>query len=189
MSELKEQQKKKIKIVAIMGEAGSGKDSLLLRLIEKKGWNNIISCTTRPARNNEIPNLNYYFLTEEEFKEREKNNEMLETTYFNGWYYGTPLFVLNENAINVGVFNPAGIIKLLENEDIDVRVYRLKTSKTSRIIRQFKRENKPSKKEIARRFFADNKDFKNLPFKYTTLENETCLDLDYNTSYIWAEND
>ena len=59
---------KKYKIVALIGKAGSGKDTLLQNLIDdNKGWNEIISCTTRPPREGEKNGVNYYFLSDEEF--------------------------------------------------------------------------------------------------------------------------
>ena len=45
----------KKRIIAIMGEAGSGKDSLVEKLIKNKElFHKIIPCTTRPLRENEI---------------------------------------------------------------------------------------------------------------------------------------
>lgn len=44
-----------MKIVALMGEAGSGKDTILHRIMEKypSYFNEIISCTTRPPMQGE----------------------------------------------------------------------------------------------------------------------------------------
>lgn len=43
------------RIIAIMGEAGSGKDFLLEKLIKNKElFHKIIPCTTRPLRENEV---------------------------------------------------------------------------------------------------------------------------------------
>ena len=45
----------KKRIIAIIGEAGSGKDSLIEKLIKNKElFHKIIPCTTRPLRENEI---------------------------------------------------------------------------------------------------------------------------------------
>lgn len=59
---------KKYKIIALIGEAGSGKD-FLLRCARSKypNYNTIISCTTRPKRMGEVEGINYYYLTNEEF--------------------------------------------------------------------------------------------------------------------------
>ena len=44
------------KIVALIGEAGSGKDTIMQRILASSplAFNEIISCTTRPMREGEI---------------------------------------------------------------------------------------------------------------------------------------
>ena len=41
----------KYRVIALIGKAGSGKDTILKRIVSiEKNINEIISCTTRPAR-------------------------------------------------------------------------------------------------------------------------------------------
>lgn len=56
----------KYKIVAIMGKAGAGKDTLLRECLalDPNKLHEIISCTTRPPREGEREGVNYYYLTE-----------------------------------------------------------------------------------------------------------------------------
>lgn len=53
------------KIIALIGKAGSGKDTILKEILKQEPikYNEIISCTTRPKREGEIDGVNYYFLT------------------------------------------------------------------------------------------------------------------------------
>ena len=52
------------KIIAIMGEAGTGKDSLMQEILKlKPEFHEIISCTTRPMRQGEAEGVNYYYYT------------------------------------------------------------------------------------------------------------------------------
>ena len=44
--------------------------------------------------------------------------EMLETTCFRNWYYGTSIDALSEDKINIGVFKIQGIKNLLKDSDI-----------------------------------------------------------------------
>ena len=120
----------------------------------------IVSCTSRPKRENEIEGINYYYHTKESFENKVKNNEMLEYTYFNGWYYGTGLESVDEHKINIGVFNPRGIQKLsARREEIDLKVFLIDASDKTRLLRQLNRENNPNVKEIIRRFNTDEEDF------------------------------
>lgn len=57
---------KKIKIVALFGKSGAGKDTIQRELLEfMPDVHGIISCTTRPPREKEIDGKDYYFLTAE----------------------------------------------------------------------------------------------------------------------------
>ena len=127
----------KIKIVAIIGEAGCGKDTIMQEVLRMHDywWHEIISYTSRPPRDNEKDGVNYYFLSEPEFCDEILNDNMLEWTVFNNWYYGTGIKSINPNNINIGVFNPAGIKNLLKNENLDIKVYRITCSEKTRIIR------------------------------------------------------
>lgn len=169
------------KIIALIGKAGSGKDTLLRKLIENNpSFNEIISCTSRPKREGEKEGINYYYLTEQEFKEKEKQGEMLETSYFNNWFYGTPCSSLDKDKINIGVFNPDGIKSMRSKsieEGILYRIFYITTSSKMRLLRQLNREENPNVEEIIRRYNADEKDFKNLDFNYTVIENENYDDL------------
>lgn len=126
-----------MKIVALIGKAGSGKDTIMHNIISNhpNDFNEIISCTTRPPREGEINNINYHFLTIEEFTEKVLNGDMLEATEFNGWHYGTSRSSLSENKINIGVFNPAGIYCLMEDPSIELYVYYINATDKNRLLR------------------------------------------------------
>ena len=55
--------KEPIKIIALFGEAGVGKDALQNFILKKHpGYNKLISYTTRPKRDNETEGQDYYFI-------------------------------------------------------------------------------------------------------------------------------
>jgi len=148
----------KYKVLALVGPAGAGKDTICNEIVNNYKYNKIVSYTTRPARSNEIEGKDYYFVTKEEFD----NLDLLEYTIFKeNWYYGTSTESLKANTWNIGVFNPEGVNSLKQREDIDLLVWYVKAKDINRIKRQLLREKKPSIKEIIRRYFADKKDFKN----------------------------
>lgn len=80
------------KIVILTGKSGSGK-SLVARKLQKNGFKNIVTNTTRPPREGEKDGVNYYYLSDMEFKNRITNGEMIEyhkyNTEFGVWYYGS----------------------------------------------------------------------------------------------------
>lgn len=148
------------KIIAIMGEAGTGKDSLMQEILKlKPEFHEIISCTTRPKRQGEIEGVNYYYYTPEQFGDRVLHDEMLECTVFNDWFYGTSYDSVRSDCVNIGVFNPTGVESLLARPDVDVKVIRVVAEDKTRLIRQLNREEWPDVREIVRRFNADWMDF------------------------------
>ena len=173
------------KIIALIGESGSGKDTIMQRILTKNSnLNEIISCTTRPKREGEIEGVNYYYLTTEQFTNKVINNEMLESTCFNNWFYGTSYDSLKNDTLNIGVFNPTGIESLLHNKNVNVQVFYIKASDKNRLLRQLNRENEPNINEIIRRYKTDCKNFYNLNFNYIELKNNNSEDLNYNIKYI-----
>lgn len=84
---------------------------------------------------------------------------MFEYTCFNNWYYGTSKESLQKDKINIGVFNPEGIMDLARNAEVDLKIIYVSASPNKRLIRQFSREKHPDIKEIIRRFNTDTHDF------------------------------
>ena len=84
------------KLLVISGPSGVGKGTIVKHLVDmyelnKKKLYLSISCTTRSIREGEIDGVNYYFITEDEFKNKIKNGDLLEyNIYGTGKYYGTP---------------------------------------------------------------------------------------------------
>lgn len=173
-------------IIALIGEAGSGKDTIMQNILKKSplAFNEIISCTTRPMREGEAEGVNYYYLTPEAFAEKVINGEMLEATSFNDWFYGTSYDSLRSDVPNIGVFNPDGICAISGIPDINLTVYRISCSDKIRLLRQLNREEHPDVDEIVRRYKTDKEDFDELNFHYNTIENNDEEDLDLATYAI-----
>lgn len=149
----------KYKIIAICGKSASGKDTLLHMIMDNTTLHEIVSCTTRPPREGEVNGVNYFFMTIEEFAHKSDQGEMLEVSHFRDWHYGTSLNGLNPDKINVGVFNPEGIISLMKDNRVDLYVVLVQASNKCRLIRSLRREINPDVDEIIRRYLADKEDF------------------------------
>lgn len=167
-------------MIVLMGEAGAGKDSMMQAVLKKLAEKNhtadiheIVSCTSRPMREGEAHGINYYYYHPSEFEQKIINDEMLEFTRFNNWWYGTSYdSVRSDEVINIGVFNPAGVRQLLDRPDCNIIVYWIRTCDKNRMLRQLNREANPNVKEIIRRFDADYEDFKDIDFDYIEIINE-----------------
>ena len=150
----------KYKIIAICGKSASGKDTILQEIVRQfPDLHEIISCTTRPPRDYEINGVNYFFLNEEDFFDKIKNGEMLETSHFRDWYYGTSLAGCNKDKINIGVFNPDGIKSLMTNSNVELFVALITATDKVRMLRSLHREHNPDVDEIVRRYLTDKEDF------------------------------
>lgn len=178
----------KINIIAICGKSASGKDTILKKVSEAADCKPIVSCTTRPKREEEVDDVDYHFLTLDEFTKRTMSGDMLEATIFNNWCYGTSLKELDPDKVNIGVFNPEGIEILLEDPRVHLTIYYISTSDKIRLMRALMREKSPNVKEIIRRYATDEKDFSNFEsflFRYgIVLKNETRENLIENVRTI-----
>lgn len=82
---------KKGLLVVVSGPSGAGKGTICKKLLEKRDDLFLsVSATTRKPREGEENGVHYYFLSEQEFKDRIDNGGMLEHAVFCGNYYGTP---------------------------------------------------------------------------------------------------
>ncbi len=78
-------------LIILSSPSGAGKSTLAKRLME---WDDTlrfsVSATTRGPREGEVDGVDYFFLSEEEFKRQVADGEMLEHAYVFGNYYGSP---------------------------------------------------------------------------------------------------
>src|SRR3990167_4808005 len=78
------------RLITISGPSGVGKDALIEALLKRHpDWVVASSVTTRPKRRTENTGKRYYFVTDEDFNELEKKNELLEWEHVHTWRYGT----------------------------------------------------------------------------------------------------
>lgn len=78
-------------LLVISGPSGSGKGTVIKRLLEKRDdFVYSVSATTREPRAGERDGVNYYFIDREEFEGRIEAEMMLEFAEYCGNYYGTP---------------------------------------------------------------------------------------------------
>lgn len=160
------------RLIILVGKSASGKDTCAKRLEKQLSSTKlpvhcVISCTTRPPRENEKNDIDYHFVSKEWFiRNRALYNCFLETSEFRGWFYGTLKSEIKEEMINIAVLNPEGVknvIKYLTDlpRETKVDIIYLTCPLGVRLYRSIKREHK-FKFEYIRRIFSDLKTF--IPF-------------------------
>lgn len=134
------------KIFVISSPSGGGKTTIVRRILSE--FPEIIfsvSATTRPKRPDEIDGVHYFFLTEDQFLEKIKNDEFIEWERFYDYYYGTlKTFVIDniqngksvlleidvKGALSVKKIFPDAILIFIDVPSFEELVNRLKRRKT-----------------------------------------------------------
>jgi guanylate kinase len=78
------------RLVVISGPSGVGKTTVCDRLFARKGFERVVTATTRDPRPGERPGKDYVFLAEKEFEAWASQGRFLEWANVHGHRYGTP---------------------------------------------------------------------------------------------------
>ena len=155
-------------MIVLVGRSGSGKTYIAKQLVDKHGFEKVVTYTTRPKRKNEINNIDYNFVNNENFDILEKMVWFYETQEYktvDGIYkYGTSIkSILDAPDKSVIILSPDGVKQITKYgvnnifKDIDFRVIYLACNTFTSFMRQKDRGNI---KETLRRIHADCKDFR-----------------------------
>ena len=150
-------------MVIIMGKTSCGKDTVVNELISKHGLRKLVTYSTRPMRDGEKQDITYHFITEDDFKQKIRENFFAEyksyDTEFGIWYYGVALEdVENADDKTVIILTPDGyrdVIKKVKNKPKSIYIYANNSTIKERLINRG-----DESKEEQRRLEQDNIDFK-----------------------------
>lgn len=168
-----------INLVAVIGKAGSGKNTILSNFINKNKetkfitvlnhdlgltafetvFNIVIPFTTRPMRPGEREGVDYHFITKERALQLIDLGQVAQYAVFNDWIYGTLFEDYDEHRINLGIYTPKAINNLNPKDNFNITTVYIIAKDKDRMLRQLNREKNPDVHEIARRFLADEIDF------------------------------
>lgn len=85
-----------------------------------------ITATTRQPRANETHGVDYYFLTEEEFAEKEANGEFIETNCYDNHHYATPYAEIERHSTTTPLFlivDTKGMQNILKHYPLSVTIF------------------------------------------------------------------
>lgn len=85
-------------LVVISGFSGVGKGTVVNSLLQRHtGYALSVSATTRDPRPGEQEGVNYFYLSEDQFKEMIREDGLIEHTVYCNHYYGTPRKFVEDN--------------------------------------------------------------------------------------------
>jgi len=135
-------------MVILSSPSGAGKTTISKKIQQKyQNFKISVSHTTRKPRSNEVEGIDYYFVDENDFENKIKNNEFYEYAKIFGNYYGT---------------SKTSVLNLLKNKndvlfDIDWQgTQQLSKFKELNLLKIFILP--PSKKELKKRLIQRNQD-------------------------------
>lgn len=105
-------------MLVIVGPSASGKSEIVKKLNELFKMEKFVTCTTREMRVVEIQDIDYHFMTKEEFENHIKNNDFIEYVTYNSNYYGTLKSEVNPN--KAVILEPNGFKNFKNN---NVKIY------------------------------------------------------------------
>lgn len=158
------------KLFIFMGKSASGKDTLYQKIMERNPeLKSVIPYTTRPVRRGETEGKEYHFVTEEQLREWEKENKVVECRCYHtvrgDWYY----FTADDGQIDFDRGN-YGMISTLEGYE-KIRQYYGEEKvepiyievedfvRMERSLNREKQQDNPCVAEVCRRYLMDEKDF------------------------------
>ncbi len=117
-------------MLLLIGASASGKTEIAKLLINRYHMEKLVTYTTRPKRSGEIHGKDYYFLDYSDFKEKEKNGFFLETSTYQGNWYGTSFSNASENSVLI--VDPDGANAIYRALNEEVVIYLIETPRDLR---------------------------------------------------------
>ncbi len=165
------------KIIVVSAPSGTGKTTILKNILQDfPELVFSVSATTREKRKFEKEGLDYFFLSENEFEKKIKNNEFVEWEKFYDYYYGTYKNFIEDNinqgnsviaevdvkgALSLKKIYPQAVLIFIYPPSLEELESRLKKRKTENE-KEFKKRIERAKMELSQKnkfdFCIENND-------------------------------
>lgn len=145
----------------IGGKTCSGKNKVASELI-KRGYRRCITYTTRPLREKEKQDVDYHFVTDEEFLRMESEGFFAETktysTTLGEWHYGSAIEDYKDDDKLFIILTPDGVASIKSKLSLSPKIIYLYAN--NKTIEERLKARGDNAKESKRRIVSDNADFK-----------------------------
>ena len=152
-------------IIVLVGKTASGKTTVANELCKHHGYKRIVTYTTRPMRKNEVQDVDYHFISDEQFNKMVENNEFTEYKRYNTahgvWSYGSVVTSEQEYSDDcyVIILTPQGL-RDLSKKILRYIAFYLNVDFKTQLERLKKRGDE--EQQIIKRLKNDAKDFENV---------------------------
>ena len=159
-------------MIVLVGASASGKTEIAKALGTLFHIKKVVTHTTRAPRVNETNHIDYHFVSKEEFLQLKEENAFVETTCYNGNFYGTSKKEVAKD--KVVVIDPQGLKSFLALNDPSIITFLLSCDESVRKARMESRKDDPA--AIASRLENDRKAFAKENVAKTDFEIDTSID-------------
>ena len=156
-------------LLILMGKSASGKSYIAKNLEIKHGFHRIVTTTSRPMRKGETQDIDYHFISKDDFLNKIENDYFVEYQNYETpsgiWYYGTSyesLANIDDEKKYVVILTPNGYKELIQKVNIPHKAIYVYASYSTLMKRLKKRNDKNDFPQ--RRLERDNEDFKGVEF-------------------------
>lgn len=167
------------KLFCILGKSASGKSAILNEVLSKLDIPVLLSCTTRPKRDNEIDGIDYNFVTMSEFDNDYKNENVLEYDCFRidslkqTWvYYSKKSDLLLPTTSQIKIVSPVGLSQLMSNKELRDNIVSIYIDADDKLRQKRYLSRSISPDNMNDRFKRDEKAFEHLFTDYIILNDE-----------------
>ena len=185
-------EKRKGMLLVISGPSGAGKGTLVSKLLDKDpSFAFSVSVTTRGRRDNEIEDVHYHFISEEEYDKLLSEDAFLEHASVHGHRYGTlksEVYERMEKGQNVLLdIDPQGARAVMEKEKDCVSVFILPPSYHELKVR-LRTRNTEDEEEIRRRLSNARGEIEQMGrYRYLVVNDDLELAFDQLSAIVRAE--
>ncbi len=114
-------------LIVLTGKTASGKDTVMDRLMNiLPNLKRVVTTTSRKPRNNEKNGVDYYFISEAEFRQKISQEDFIEYVSYGGNLYGTGKTEITDNSDKDLIWridpSRAGQIKELIEDSFDLKL-------------------------------------------------------------------